>query len=165
MASSLQASDIDAFRSNFTAAESNHDHLLRCWAQQTCGGCLDTTECSWCPYTWSCIPNSYRVPLLAPIYNERICPHPAERWEVRTHPFGCNVSTTTSLTAIVSVVATLVLALIVLTAVILIRRLRRSSKQFPNWRRYFTIRRRTDNSSQERDPLLPAQGRGQEEGA
>lgn len=104
--------------------------------------------------------------MLAPVYNERICPHPAERWEVRTHPFGCNVSTRNSLTALVSVVATLILVLAVLIAVIAIRRVRRYSKQHPNWRQYYWgFRRRDETSPQERDPLIPGQGGSLAEGA
>jgi hypothetical protein len=122
-------------------------------------------SCELIMQTWSCVPNSYRVPLLAPIYNEGICPHPAERWEVRTHPFGCNVSTTTSLTAVVSVAATLALTLIVLLTIVAIRRVHQFSKRNPNWRRIWGINRWTNSSPHERDPLIPERGRSSADGA
>ncbi|KAK3942176.1 hypothetical protein QBC46DRAFT_406639 [Diplogelasinospora grovesii] len=76
-------------------------HLLRCWKQQNCGDCLGEYDRSWCPF------------LLAPAYDDDVCPHWAERWEIRTHPFGCQVSTITSLTGIISILSTLVFVLLV----------------------------------------------------
>jgi hypothetical protein len=48
--SNLQMVDIQALRSNFTVAEGDLEHLLRCWSHQSCGSCLDAEQCSWCPY-------------------------------------------------------------------------------------------------------------------
>ncbi|KAI1078267.1 hypothetical protein F5B20DRAFT_234379 [Whalleya microplaca] len=95
-------------------------HLLRCWAIQNCQGCLEQTDCSWCPFSWTCNPNPSPqplIPLLAPAFHENICPHWAERWELRARPLGCQVSTITALTAVVSVAGTLVLGLLVWGAV------------------------------------------------
>ncbi|KAL2136257.1 hypothetical protein VTI74DRAFT_4690 [Chaetomium olivicolor] len=88
--------------------ETPTDHLHRCWRQQFCPSCLDEASCSWCPFTQSCVPNTHPLPFLAPAYDEHICPHWSERWEIRTKPFGCNVSTVTSLSVVVSVLATLI---------------------------------------------------------
>jgi len=66
-----------------------------------------------------------------------MCPHWAERWEIRTRPLGCQVSTITSLTAIVSVVSTLVLVLVlvlVVNAVVRsVRWLRQLNVRYPGW--------------------------------
>ena len=85
------------------------------------------------------MPNNYTIPLLAPAYDENICPHWTERWEIRTRPFGCQVSTITSLTAIVSIVLTLVVALLIFGAVLLIKKLKKIRRENPNrwatWKR------------------------------
>lgn len=53
------------------------------------------------------MPNSARVPILAPIGSANICPLGSkERWELRALPFGCNASTLTVLSVIVSVLGT-----------------------------------------------------------
>lgn len=83
------------------------DELLKyCWSQQECRGCLDRGPCSWCPTTSTCIPNTASIQLLAPIGNPDVCPHWAERWELRTRPLGCYVSTITFLACIVSILST-----------------------------------------------------------
>ncbi|GJN72977.1 plexin repeat domain-containing protein [Purpureocillium lilacinum] len=154
---SLDVAALEAARDNFTVAESDHRHFARCWAHQTCGGCLDETKCSWCPYTWSCVPNSYMIPLLAPAYQADICPHPAERWELRSQPFGCGVSSTTSLTAFVSIAATLAVAVFVLLNAVAVMRWRRYTKQTPHWRDGWGQRWRkalAPARDQERAPLL-----------
>jgi hypothetical protein len=56
----------------------------------------------------SCIPNTAKIPILAPIWNPDICPHWAERWELRARPLGPWVSTITFLTCFVSVLSTFV---------------------------------------------------------
>jgi len=48
------------------------------------------------------------INILAPIWNENVCPHWSERWEVRSRPLGCHVSTITFLTAIVAFLVGLV---------------------------------------------------------
>ncbi|OOO09199.1 GOLD domain protein [Aspergillus oryzae] len=58
--------------------------------------------------TSTCVPNPARFPILAPLGSSNICPLGSkERWELRAMPFGCNVSTFTFLTAVVSVLGTL----------------------------------------------------------
>ncbi|TVY58122.1 hypothetical protein LCER1_G001909 [Lachnellula cervina] len=54
----------------------------------------------------TCVPNTSKIPILAPIRNPDICPLWSERWELRTRPLGCHVSTITFLTCIISVLAT-----------------------------------------------------------
>ena len=95
--------------------------------------------------------------MLAPAYDENICPHWAERWEVRTQPFGCQVSTITSLTSIISIVSTLVFVLLVLLIVLGVRRVRRYSKDHPGWWRSFRYRwwDRLTLKDDEQEPLLP----------
>lgn len=130
----LSEHDIQATRANFTLYV-NHDdeHFLRCWKHQTCKGCLAASQCGWCPFTWSCVPNTSNMPLLAPAYNENICPHWAERWELRTRPLGCQVSSITSLTAIVTIVSTLVFVLLMVSLVMAIRRFWQYHKKHPGW--------------------------------
>ncbi|KAH6961499.1 hypothetical protein DER45DRAFT_201787 [Fusarium avenaceum] len=156
----LSRDDIQALRANFTSNE-NHieEHFLRCWKRQTCKGCLATSQCSWCPFTWSCVPNTQKIPLLAPAYDENVCPHWAERWELRTRPLGCQVSSITSLTAIVTIISTLVFVLITVLLAMAIRWLWRHHKKNPRWWRLQnhgwtgTWRRYG-----EREPLLPESG-------
>ncbi|KAK4461256.1 hypothetical protein QBC42DRAFT_94915 [Cladorrhinum samala] len=99
--------------------------LLRCWRQQSCSSCLDTSSCNWCPFTQSCTPNTYAIPLLAPAYDENICPYWAERWEVRTRPLGCQVSTITALSVIIAVLSTLAVAFLIWLILVSTRRLKR----------------------------------------
>ena len=40
-------------KTNFSLAREDDGHFRRCWAQQTCGGCLDERRCSWCPFVRS----------------------------------------------------------------------------------------------------------------
>ncbi|RDA91484.1 hypothetical protein CP533_4592 [Ophiocordyceps camponoti-saundersi (nom. inval.)] len=131
-------------------------HRMRCWSHQDCSGCLNDDGCSWCPFTWACVPNACPIPLLAPAYDARICPHPAERWELRTRPFGCRVSTTTSLTAVVAVLATVLLALVTLLNVVVLRRwCRRDADNKADWRQYYSWRSvLAAPDALERQPLL-----------
>ncbi|KAH8736765.1 hypothetical protein BGZ61DRAFT_2792 [Ilyonectria robusta] len=164
----FSAADIAAYRANFTVAEDQHEHFQQCWSHQNCDGCLDTARCSWCPYTWSCVPNSHLVPALAPAYDENICPHWAERWEIRTRPLGCHVSTITTLTTIVTIASTLAFVGLVFGLVLGIRRLRRYNKEHPGWwrllrRRWWSALRRRGG---EEEPLLgeghrPGQANGE----
>jgi len=41
------------------------------------------------------------------MFNPDVCPWWSERWELRTRPLGCNVSTLTFLTSIVTILSTL----------------------------------------------------------
>ncbi|KAL1999390.1 hypothetical protein VTN02DRAFT_4588 [Thermoascus thermophilus] len=109
----------------------DHDSLLHiCWRRQSCGSCLADNdddddghgvECGWCPFSSACVPilhpssnqssfpHHLRLPgILTPIHNAHICPLGApERWDLRTAPFGCAVSTMTLLTTVISVLGTL----------------------------------------------------------
>ncbi|KAL6906854.1 hypothetical protein GGI43DRAFT_243298 [Trichoderma evansii] len=149
----------DAFNSNFSTAKTMDEHFQRCWAQQSCGGCLDSLGCSWCPYTWSCVPNEHTIPFLAPAFDDEICPHPDERWEVRTRPLGCQVSSRMGLTVAVTIVATLAAVLIVAASVILVWKIRKSGKMNWGWisRWKSLFQRQTDRGDPERDPLLPTE--------
>ncbi|OTB05960.1 hypothetical protein M426DRAFT_121767 [Hypoxylon sp. CI-4A] len=122
---------------NITSTSSNpaeDEHLMRCWRIQNCKDCLtQEPDCSWCPFSWTCVPNSNRVPFMAPAWDENICPHWAERWEIRTRPLGCQVSTITTLTSLVTIASTLVLVLLVTLAIVGIRRLRVYSEKNPEW--------------------------------
>lgn len=73
-----------------------------CWRRQSCSHCLaGDVGCSWCATSSTCVPNPARLPILAPIRNDRICPLGSkERWELRALPFGCNVSTLTFLSVL-----------------------------------------------------------------
>lgn len=96
----------------------------------------DTTK------SWSCVPNNYTVQALAPAYDENICPHWAERWEIRTRPLGCQVSTITSLTSVISIASTLVVLLIILVLTWCFFRLRGYHKQAePGWWRFWKVKR------------------------
>ncbi|PHH93141.1 hypothetical protein CDD83_22 [Cordyceps sp. RAO-2017] len=144
---------------NLSVAESDDEHLMRCFARQECGHCLAQDGCSWCPFTWACVPNSYAMPLLAPAYDAHICPHPVEQWEIRTRPFGCRVSSITSLSTIVAVLATGLVVLWMLLNLVAIRRWRHYTMQKHLWRDEGGHRRRqrlVRGPGSERDPLLAA---------
>ncbi|CAK7214878.1 hypothetical protein SBRCBS47491_002300 [Sporothrix bragantina] len=101
------------------------DRFLRCWGHGDCRSCLGMSACSWCPFSATCVPNDYLVPALAPAWEgDYMCPYWAERWELRTRPLGCQVSTITSLTALVAGAVTLTVVLLVWTTVVLVRKLR-----------------------------------------
>ncbi|KXJ96001.1 hypothetical protein Micbo1qcDRAFT_30428 [Microdochium bolleyi] len=94
--------------------DDDDDHLHRCWHLTNCKDCLGMeSDCSWCPFSWTCVPNRNKnLPFLAPAWDEDICPHWAERWELRTRPLGCQVSTITTLTSLVTIACTLTLVLL-----------------------------------------------------
>lgn len=79
------------------------------------------------------MPNNYAIPPLAPAYDEDICPHWAERWDIRTRPLGCQVSTITSLTCIISVLSTLAFLSLSYLAIRGIQRFGALHKQHPEW--------------------------------
>lgn len=157
------------------------EHLLRCWRHQDCHSCLDADQCSWCPFvslfsrqyrkfplltivlkSWSCVPNNHTIPALAPAYDENICPHWAERWEVRTRPLGCQVSTITSLSSIVSIVSTLIFIAIVSLMVLVAKKLRAYHKMqqlgwWRFWRWDWTAWTRRSNPRSGEDEYRPAE--------
>jgi len=65
------------------------------------------------PESSTCVPNTSKIQILAPIGNPDICPLWSERWELRTRPLGCHISTITFLTCIVSVLSTFVVILLI----------------------------------------------------
>ncbi len=82
--------------------------LPHCWRLQDCSSCLETKyHCSWCATSSVCVPNPVTWPVLAPIWNRDVCPTRDERWEMRGNELGCSVSTTTVLSVVVTVFATL----------------------------------------------------------
>lgn len=100
--------------SNVCKMTSPHDRLTACWGIQNCERCIkDNHGCGWCPSSLSCIPASS---LLEPITNKYICPLENERFELRTRVLGCGCSTTTLLSIIVTIFATIA-ALLVLSII------------------------------------------------
>jgi hypothetical protein len=110
-------------RSSRKSDNDTFDDLLHlCWSHQECWDCLAQGPCSWCPtvsfcatqYTFllltpqtsTCVPNTSKIHILAPISNADICPLWSERWELRARCLGCHVSTITLLTCIISVCST-----------------------------------------------------------
>ncbi|KAK2005071.1 hypothetical protein LX36DRAFT_547 [Colletotrichum falcatum] len=165
------AKDKWRWRQNFTAKKSSDEHLFRCWKHQDCKVCLVEDQCSWCPMTSACVPNAYVIPLLAPAYDEDICPYWAERWEIRTKPLGCQVSTITSLASIISIVSTLIIILLAIWLVFGVRWCRRRSQEDPdwwkiwkhNWGRVLIWKKDHRTQDGEQDPLL-GQHDGRNEG-
>jgi hypothetical protein len=126
-------SDVSTFQ------EPSDSLISKCMRLQDCGSCLSSSSCSWCPVvcfpplahlptpslltiyiskTSFCVPNTSPIPILAPFTNPSICPlaHGRERWELRTRPLGCNCSTITFLTSVISVIATLTAILLLILA-------------------------------------------------
>ena len=82
------------------------DHLSACWRISNCNNCINSSHgCGWCASSSACVPASS---LLEPITNSHICPSRNERFELRTRALGCGCSTTTLLSVIVTVFATIV---------------------------------------------------------
>ena len=76
-----------------------------CWKIQDCKGCLRSDHgCGWCPTSATCVPATN---LLEPVTHKDICPLDSERFELRTKALGCGCSTTTLLSVIVTVFATI----------------------------------------------------------
>ncbi|KAH7071221.1 hypothetical protein BKA63DRAFT_517549 [Paraphoma chrysanthemicola] len=89
----------------------DRDRLLKCWGIMDCGDC-HRSDCGWCPISSTCLPLpndplSRAFPLLAPIRYKFICAEGPERFELRTSGLGCQVSTITFLTSVVTIFATL----------------------------------------------------------
>ncbi|KAJ5634024.1 hypothetical protein N7528_001866 [Penicillium herquei] len=102
--------------------------------------CIPTSNLVSCTPIFPCIPthgmsstcvlNAARVPILAPIGSDHICPLGSkERWELRARPLGCNVSTLTALSTTVAILSTLALLGIVLLIIWLVKHIRRRMKQ------------------------------------
>lgn len=88
--------------------DSTNDHFFACWRHQSCYNCIhETRSCGWCPYTSTCVPIPSRMSLLSPVSNAHVCPLRDERFELRTKALGCECSTTTLLSIVVTVLATI----------------------------------------------------------
>ncbi|KAK3110154.1 hypothetical protein LTR53_015847 [Teratosphaeriaceae sp. CCFEE 6253] len=82
------------------------DRADACWGIQNCHACTHSSHgCGWCPYSSTCVPTTN---LLKPISDAQVCPLRAERYELRTKALGCGCSTTTLLSVLVTVLATIV---------------------------------------------------------
>lgn len=100
------------------------DRLLKCWRNQDCGSCTHSRYgCGWCPYSSTCVPVSS---LLQPLSDAQTCPLRSERFELRTRALGCGCSTTTFLTVVVTVFATITALLLIYGISIVARRLDRT---------------------------------------
>lgn len=62
------------------------------------------------------------------MYNEDICPSRAERWELRSRPFGCRVSTYTVFSTAMAVNVTLLTVLVLWLFGLALRHVRRRSR-------------------------------------
>ncbi|KAI3343142.1 hypothetical protein F4824DRAFT_132466 [Ustulina deusta] len=84
--------------------------------------------------SWTCVPNSHRLQFLAPAWEgDNTCPHWAERWEIRTRPLGCHVSTVTTLTSLVTIACTLLLVFLIWLVRVVARRLVAHNTKHPGW--------------------------------
>ncbi|KAF2125437.1 hypothetical protein P153DRAFT_324741 [Dothidotthia symphoricarpi CBS 119687] len=89
------------------------ERLVKCWGYNDCGDCHRSKgHCGWCAISGTCLPLpkdrlSRAFPLLTPIRHKNICALGSERFELRTSGLGCQVSTITFLTAIVTIFATI----------------------------------------------------------
>ncbi|KAI0468740.1 hypothetical protein F4859DRAFT_201208 [Xylaria cf. heliscus] len=126
----------------FARGAADDPHFLRCWAKQDCNGCLRQPDCSWCPFSGTCVPNSHRIQFLAPVWEgDYTCPYWAERWEIRTRPLGCQVSTITTLTSLVTIACTLFVVLLVWLAGVAASRLVAYNTKHPGWWRFWRLDR------------------------
>ncbi|EME43312.1 hypothetical protein DOTSEDRAFT_63563 [Dothistroma septosporum NZE10] len=81
------------------------DRAAACWRISDCQSCVHSKHgCGWCPMSATCVPSTN---LLNPVSNSDICPLRSERFELRTKTLGCDCSTTTLLSVVVTVLVTL----------------------------------------------------------
>ncbi|KAF2448599.1 hypothetical protein P171DRAFT_452386 [Karstenula rhodostoma CBS 690.94] len=91
----------------------NRKRLELCWGYNDCGDCHRSKgHCGWCAISSTCLPLpidplSRAFPLLSPIRYKFLCATGPERFELRTSGLGCQVSTITFLTSIVTLFCTL----------------------------------------------------------
>lgn len=95
--------------------------------------------------------------LLAPAYDEQICPHWAERWELRSQPLGCQVSTITTISTSVAILSTLAVILVVNIIVLCCRCMVRGMARRRARPRH---RCQIEIVGTETERLLPEDGRG-----
>ncbi|CAI6306138.1 unnamed protein product [Periconia digitata] len=102
-----------------SSPKDDRHRLELCWGYNDCGDCHRSDGfCGWCPLSQTCLPLptdaiSRAFPLLAPLRYKFICATGPERFELRTSGLGCQVSTITFLTSIVTIFCTL-LGLVIL---------------------------------------------------
>ena len=102
----------------------NEDRFAACWRRQNCYNCIHSSHgCGWCASSSTCVPASS---LLEPVSKGNICPLKDERYELRTRALGCGCSTTTILSIIVTVFATIAALFLLYGIGLLIRRLGRT---------------------------------------
>ncbi|PVI04318.1 hypothetical protein DM02DRAFT_518944 [Periconia macrospinosa] len=105
----------------------DRERLELCWGYNDCGDCHRSKGfCGWCPLSQTCLPLptdrlSWAFPLLSPTRYKFICATGPERFELRTSGLGCQVSTITFLTSIVTIFCTLFGVLFLYGAVKLIQ--------------------------------------------
>ncbi|KAF2650493.1 hypothetical protein K491DRAFT_608700 [Lophiostoma macrostomum CBS 122681] len=95
--------------------DEDRERLEECWRYtfRDCGDCQRSKAgCGWCPVSSTCLPLprdplSRAFPLLSPIRYRFICALGPERFELRTSGLGCQVSTITFLTSIVTIFCTI----------------------------------------------------------
>ena len=98
---------------NITTNYNHRQHA--CWRVQDCHSCTHSSHgCGWCPFSGVCVPTTN---LLKPVVDAHVCPLRGERFELRTKALGCGCSTTTLLSIIVTIFATIA-ALALLTGVV-----------------------------------------------
>ncbi|KAJ5301777.1 hypothetical protein N7508_006640 [Penicillium antarcticum] len=117
--------------SPLTNPEDNDALFHVCWRRQSCLNCLaGDVPCSWCAISSTCVPNTARVPIFAPIGLETICPLGSkERWELRALPLGCHASTLTVLSVMIAVLGTVAFGGVLFGIVWLVQRVRRRWKE------------------------------------
>ncbi|KAF2703418.1 hypothetical protein K504DRAFT_463480 [Pleomassaria siparia CBS 279.74] len=92
----------------------DRNRLENCWRYMDCGDCHRSEGfCGWCAISGTCLPLptdslSRAFPLLSPMRYKSICVMGSERFELRTSGLGCQVSTITFLTSIVTIFCTIV---------------------------------------------------------
>ena len=105
LATNMQSVQQAPFLSGIPGLEVEKTRAGACWSIQNCNTCTNSKHgCGWCPYSSTCVPTSN---LLKPVTNTDVCPLRAERYELRTNALGCGCSTTTVLSIIVTIFATI----------------------------------------------------------
>ena len=94
-----------------TGRHTDDYRLAGCWRIQNCHACTHSRHgCGWCPHSSTCVPVSS---LLQPMSDAKTCPSRGERFELRTKALGCGCSTTTFLSIVVTVFATIAALLLI----------------------------------------------------
>ncbi|KAF2276469.1 uncharacterized protein EI97DRAFT_494046 [Westerdykella ornata] len=112
-ASLLNVSTEGVLQNRWTdSSQEERKRLEKCWGYMDCGDCHRSDGfCGWCALSNTCLPLpntrfSRTLPLLSPLTHPNICAMGSERFELRTTGLGCQVSTITFLTALVTIFCT-----------------------------------------------------------